>query len=623
MGTTNPGRVNVVTTPWSDNWLTHNNDAAALTDLGFSAWAQSIAGDASAAARRTSIDAEKRYCVDVTEYGADPTGVADSYAAIMAADAVSKATGRPLLFPAGVYLISNILILTGIRRAIWGYGAIVKTDADRTAVQLGDAATECSQCTIEGIQIENGAAAAEGSTSRGIKAYKDCWKLTIRDVFVGKYTGEGFGCGIELYNGGAICAQIENVWCRYNQVGIYGANNGVSILNPYLYGGKHGLVLGILDANNDPDLTETVTTEPSGTGISIVNPVITQKAHATLTAYGIFVKHTSDFPNITGGYFEAIGTGATYSKVRGTAIQVGVAVGTNHVVKGGGIYGPAIANVAQPIAIGGTWQGGNVEGVQWRYRTTGAGLIDAVSHYAGGTSTVRIGQNYIGTSPRVLNPAARVAVWEQQFANPYLSQSAKTEAVSPYACTIADGLYTLLTNGAATAAVTFNLPAVVGYVRYRFRKESNYPVYITPVAGQTIQGLAASETLELVDVGDEVELEMHQTIANSWVINKVVKRQAWRRRKESTHDYGGAAVAWTMTINEASASLFTVTNANGAADAVFPTTMVQKEPFTVYNNSGFAITFKVSGQAGSSVANGKRALFIIDGTDCREIYEQP
>jgi len=89
-----------------------------------------------------------------------------------------------------------------------------------------------------------------------------------------------------------------------------------------------------------------------------------------------------------------------------------------------------------------------------------------------------------------------------------------------------------------------------------------------------------------------------------------------------SHNYGGAAVAWTMTAAEAAGTLFTVTNANGAADAVFPAAVPGKS-FTVTNTSGHAITFKVAGQAGSSVANGKKAIFVMSATDCVELYEQP
>jgi hypothetical protein len=90
----------------------------------------------------------------------------------------------------------------------------------------------------------------------------------------------------------------------------------------------------------------------------------------------------------------------------------------------------------------------------------------------------------------------------------------------------------------------------------------------------------------------------------------------------ASHDYGAAAVAWTMTKAEATANLFVVTNASGAADAVFPVAQRGKQ-FSVYNNSGAAVTFKVQGQTGAATTNGKYSTWTMNATDCVKIYEQP
>ncbi len=90
----------------------------------------------------------------------------------------------------------------------------------------------------------------------------------------------------------------------------------------------------------------------------------------------------------------------------------------------------------------------------------------------------------------------------------------------------------------------------------------------------------------------------------------------------ASHDYGGAAVAWNMSAVEAAGTYFVVTNANGAADAVFPAAVPGKH-FDVYNNSGQNITFKVAGQAGTACTNAKRSSWVFDATDCRLIIQQP
>jgi parallel beta-helix repeat protein len=90
----------------------------------------------------------------------------------------------------------------------------------------------------------------------------------------------------------------------------------------------------------------------------------------------------------------------------------------------------------------------------------------------------------------------------------------------------------------------------------------------------------------------------------------------------ASHNYAAGTTAWTMTAAEASATLFTVTNASGGADAAFPAAVAGKQ-FTVYNNSGQAITFKVTGQAGAASTNAKYSIWTMSATDCVKIYEQP
>lgn len=90
----------------------------------------------------------------------------------------------------------------------------------------------------------------------------------------------------------------------------------------------------------------------------------------------------------------------------------------------------------------------------------------------------------------------------------------------------------------------------------------------------------------------------------------------------ATHNYAGAAVAWTMTTAEAQATFVSVSNANGAVDAVLPAATAGKTHF-VYNNSGQVLTFKVTGGAGGTIATGKYALYVDNGTDVIELYEQP
>ncbi|MDI6447875.1 glycosyl hydrolase family 28-related protein [Anaerobaca lacustris] len=152
----NPGRVNVVTTPWSVNWLTHANDAAALTDLGASAWMQTRIGDADAAARLTGLgispwiqswiaDANNAELAvtrqagvyNVTHFGALGDGTTDDTAAIQAA--IEKATGgaRRIYFPPGVYVLGTPVEINRTNVELFGHRAILKP-ADGTLDTLLD-----------------------------------------------------------------------------------------------------------------------------------------------------------------------------------------------------------------------------------------------------------------------------------------------------------------------------------------------------------------------------------------------------------------------------------------------------------------------------------------------------
>ncbi len=90
----------------------------------------------------------------------------------------------------------------------------------------------------------------------------------------------------------------------------------------------------------------------------------------------------------------------------------------------------------------------------------------------------------------------------------------------------------------------------------------------------------------------------------------------------SSHNYGGAAADWAMTAAEAACSFISVTNANGAVNAILPAAQPGKIWF-ISNGSGQVLTFKVTGGSGGTIANAKVALYAGSATDAFEIYEQP
>jgi hypothetical protein len=89
-----------------------------------------------------------------------------------------------------------------------------------------------------------------------------------------------------------------------------------------------------------------------------------------------------------------------------------------------------------------------------------------------------------------------------------------------------------------------------------------------------------------------------------------------------SHNYAAAAADWTLSTTESYANYLVATNASGAVNA-YITTPVPGHTYLIYNNTGYVLTFKVTGQTGGTIANGKRAFYVTGSADVYEIWEQP
>jgi len=144
--TQNPGSVNVITTPWSDIWLTHANDAAALTDLGFG----TTAGNQAIKALLFMT------AYNVQDYGAAGDGVTDDAAAIQAAFTACP-DGGTVIFPDGVYRIASQITRAAADGSIHLVGmseaAMIQPDIDAVtdAVVIGSAATGSYMSTVRNL----------------------------------------------------------------------------------------------------------------------------------------------------------------------------------------------------------------------------------------------------------------------------------------------------------------------------------------------------------------------------------------------------------------------------------------------------------------------------------------
>lgn len=87
----------------------------------------------------------------------------------------------------------------------------------------------------------------------------------------------------------------------------------------------------------------------------------------------------------------------------------------------------------------------------------------------------------------------------------------------------------------------------------------------------------------------------------------------------ASHSYANAAADWVLTSTEAQCGYLICTLASGAANIIAP--VKTGKLFTVQNDSGQTLTIKKSGGTGATVATGKVATFIYNGTDYKKISE--
>ena len=94
-----------------------------------------------------------------------------------------------------------------------------------------------------------------------------------------------------------------------------------------------------------------------------------------------------------------------------------------------------------------------------------------------------------------------------------------------------------------------------------------------------------------------------------------------RLRNTATHDYGAAAVTWTLTAAEQECSFISVSNASAPVIAQLSAAMPGMS-WLIYNNSGQVLTWKVTGQTGATLAAGKYGFYGCGAADVIEIWEQ-
>lgn len=80
----------------------------------------------------------------------------------------------------------------------------------------------------------------------------------------------------------------------------------------------------------------------------------------------------------------------------------------------------------------------------------------------------------------------------------------------------------------------------------------------------------------------------------------------------TAHDYGAAAVDWTLSAAELLKPVQKAINASGAVNAIVAVTL---RPYIFINASGQALTVKTAAGTGITIANNKSAMVMSDGTN--------
>ena len=137
---------------------------------------------------------------NVLQFGADPTGVVDSFGALNATQLqMQQNNGADIILPPGTYLSESQWVITAPpnkRSVVWGYGAEIITTGAIAAVALtgGD---NTGGCTIYGLQVNH---RGNVTATAGFDIYTS-WNASLIDCSVECHdTGAGYA-GYLLRNG--------------------------------------------------------------------------------------------------------------------------------------------------------------------------------------------------------------------------------------------------------------------------------------------------------------------------------------------------------------------------------------------------------------------------------------
>lgn len=269
--------------------------------------------------------------INVIDYGADPTGVADSAAAIQAAIDAAPAQGT-IVFAPGTYLISQTITLKD-SIVIDGGGAVIKAK-DATNFEQMLLASSKSYVQIQNIRLNaNKAGRSSGQNVRFMGLVFDgCTDCTASNVFVENTRGYNSIPAVGIAIGGvSIRCKIEN--CTAANCG----DSGTNASDGFFMSGESNLNIGSLAVNCTDTGFVIESSNCSGivgciarscnAGAAITNAVNEDKYGNFITGVSILDWNSSVTGGVQIGCPVSTSTGSLYDTVVSDVSIVAVAVG--------------------------------------------------------------------------------------------------------------------------------------------------------------------------------------------------------------------------------------------------------------------------------------------------------
>jgi len=153
--------------------------------------------------------------------------------------------------------------------------------------------------------------------------------------------------------------------------------------------------------------------------------------------------------------------------------------------------------------------------------------------------------------------------------------------------------------GALTAAIDVTIPD--GKPGFWFIKNSTTGSYAPTIRGSA----SASDDGVTLDFAAIYLIFFDGT--NAFDCAPFIADRVYRR---ATHDYGAGTTAWTLSATEQTCYILSATNASGAVDLNAP--QQRGRIYIVKNGTGQALTIKVSGQTGVTIADGMVATVMCE-----------